>query len=142
MARDWNSTRTERGSPLGLLFAWMDNGWGVSGLLAGGLLWLLSAGSLALAMRANLAASARQHELAFSGTEVLIRHLHGAAVFWTLGFTTLQILSFLLFAFVLRGGYRLRSAVCFAIGAGFVIFGDVLGLFGLLVWVGMTLNQA
>ncbi len=131
--------QTRQPPPLSLLFAWRDNGWGVFGLLGGGLLWLLSAGSLALAMRANLTASAQQHNLAFAGTEVLIRRLQGAAVLWTFGFTTLQILSFLLFAFVLRGSYRLRSALCFAFGAAFVMIGDVLGLIGLLFWVARTL---
>lgn len=128
-----------RQPPLGLLFAWLDNGWGVSGLAGGGVLWLLSAASLACAMRANLTASTARQNLAFAGTEMLIHHLHGAAVLWTLGFTTLQILSFLLFAFVLRGSYRLRSALCFAFGAAFVMVGDVLGLIGLLFWVASTL---
>ncbi len=137
--RDQNGLPTSR---LRGLFGWLDHRWGVSGLIGGGLLWFLSAGSLALAMQANLAASAQQSRLPFGGAAMLGRHLHSVSVLWTLGFTTLQILSFLFFAFVLRGSYRLRSAVCFAVGAGFVIAGDVLGLFALLVWVGMSLSPS
>ena len=117
---------------------WLRNGRGVAGLMGGAVLWVLSAVALGWAMRANLAADEQALLHDFGGAGVLIRHLHGSALIWGLGFTALQLLSFLLFAFVLRACYRLRSAVCFSVGAGLVMAGDVLGLLGLLVWIGVT----
>ncbi len=63
-------------------------------------------------------------------------------VLWCAAFTLLQLASFLLFAFVLRACWRLRSAVCFALAAGLVIAGDLAGLLALLVWLGVTLGAA
>lgn len=59
-----------------------------------------------------------------------------------MGFTLLQLASFLLFAFVFRAAWRLRSAVCFSLAAGLVVAGDVAGLVALLVWLGITLGAA
>lgn len=122
------------------LYGWLRNERGVAGLAGGGVVWVLSAAALGLAMRANLAADEQALLHDFGGAGVVIRHLHGSAVLWGLGFTMLQLLSFLLFAFVLRACYRLRSAVCFSVGAGLVMVGDLLGLLGLLVWVGVTVG--
>ena len=63
-------------------------------------------------------------------------------VLWCTAFTLLQLASFLLFTFVLRASWRLRSAVCFALAAGLVITGDVAGLLALLVWLGFTLGAS
>ncbi len=94
-----------------------------------------------MSMRANLAASelGRVHD--FGGVGVVIRHLHGAAVLWSVGFAALQLISFLISTFVLRACYGVRSAVCFSMGAGSVMLADGAGLFGLLVWLGMTLGE-
>ena len=118
-----------------MLFAWMRNVGGLLGLVGGAALWALSGWALTLAMRANLAASALGRA---RGDGSVLDHLHGTAVLWSLGFTGLQLTSFLVFTFVLRACYRLRSAVCFAMGGGFVMLGDVAGLFALLVWLRMT----
>ncbi len=121
-----------------LLFGWLRNERGVAGMAGGGMVWALSVVALSFAMRANLAADEQGRVHDFGGAGLLIRHLHGSAVLWGLGFAALQLLSFFTFAFVLRACYRLRSAVCFTVGAGFVMLGDALGLAALLVWVGMT----
>jgi hypothetical protein len=110
----------------------------LAGLLAGLLLWMLSAGALALSMRANLAASLQQRTHVFAGATLQIRHLHSIAVAWSLSFTTLQLLSMLVVTFVVRACYRLRAAICFTFGAGSVMLGDLLGLLGMLVWLGTT----
>ena len=122
------------------MFAWLRNGRGVAGLLAGLLLWLLSAGALALSMHANLDASFLQHTHPFGRAAPLIRHLHTIAVAWSIAFTTLQLLSLLVTTFVVRACYRLRAAICFTLGAGSVMLADLLGLLGLLIWVGTTLE--
>lgn len=132
--------RTSVSPPWPELLGWLRNGPGVSGLLGGGVVWALSLVALGMGMRANLAADGQRHLRSFAGTELLIQHLHGAAVLWTLCFTALQLGSFLTFALVLRASFRLRTAVCFSAGAGIVMAGDVLGLLGLLVWVGSTLD--
>ncbi len=129
MLNDWQPS---------MLFGWLRNERGVAGLAGGCLVWVLSAMALGFAMRANLAADEQGRVPDLGSAGVLVRHLHGSAMLWGLGFTVLQLVSFLTFAFVLRACYRLRSAMCFSAGAGFVMVGDVLGLFGLLVWVGMT----
>ncbi len=123
-----------------ILVGWLRNERGVAGLAGAGAIWALSATALGFAMRANLAAEERARLHSFGGAGLAIRHLHGAAVLWTLGFTVLQLLSFLTFAFVLRACFRLRTAICFSVGAGLVMVGDVLGLLGVLVWVGTTLG--
>ncbi len=123
-----------------MLNDWLRNERGVAGLAGGAAVWGLSAFALSLSMRANLAADDQGRLQQFAGTDVVIRHLHGTAVLWGAGFTALQLLSFLMFAFVLRACYRLRSAVCFSAGAGLVMAGDVLGLFVLMCWVGLTMG--
>lgn len=131
MLNDWQPS---------MLFGWLRNERGVAGLAGGGLVWVLSAVALGFAMRANLAADGQGRVHDFGGAGLLIRHLHGSAVLWGLGFAALQLLSFFMFAFVLRACFRLRTAVCFSVGAGFVMLGDALGLAALLVWVGMTVE--
>lgn len=96
------------------------------------------AGALFFAMRANLAA-----DHAFANGIVrtaAVKNLHRVAMGWGLGFTVLQLGSFLAFAFVLRSCYRLRSAVCFVLGAGAVMAGDALELLGVLIWLRVTLG--
>ena len=122
------------------MFAWLRNGRGVSGLLAGLLLWALSAGALTLSMQANLEASFLPRTQVFGGATLLMSHLHTLAVAWSVAFTTLQLLSILVTTFVIRASYRLRAAICFTLGAGSIMVADLLGLLGLLIWVGTTLE--
>ena len=120
------------------LFGWMRCRQGVAGLAVGGVVWVLSLWALFFAMRANLAAD---HVFAHGVVRaVAVRNLHWAAVAWGLGFTVLQLGSFLVFAFVLRSCYRLRSAVCFVLGAGAVMAGDALELLGVLIWLRVTVG--
>ncbi len=122
------------------MFRWLRNERGRSGLLAGVILWVMSAGALTRSMQANLAASVQEQVHDFGSAGPLIRQLHGAAVGWAVGFTLLQLMSMLLITFILRACYQLRTAICFVGGTGFVMFGDLLGLLGLLVWLGTTLG--
>lgn len=110
----------------------------MAGLVGGGVVWLLSLGALVFGMRANVAAD----HVFLHGIErtVAVRNLHRAAIGWGLGFSVLQLGSFLAFAFVLRSCYRLRSAVCFALGAGAVMAGDALELVGVLIWLRATVG--
>jgi hypothetical protein len=97
--------------------------------------------ALAFAMRQNLEASSLAQ---LHGTRVrpAIEQMHGAAVGWSLGFTALQIASFLVVAFVLRTAWAWRSAVCYTVAAMLLILADSFGLFCLLVWLRITLGAA
>ncbi len=132
--------RYPRHTLTGMLFAWLRNRDGIAGLLFGVALWVFSAVALALAMQANLRASGLVRTCGAGGAELLIRHLHVTATVWGIGFTALQLASLLALTFVLRSCYRLRTAICFVMGAGAVMLGDVLGLFTLLLWLGVTLG--
>ena len=123
-----------------MLVGWLRNRYGGAGLLAAAMVWGLSAVALALAMQANLAASGQMHIHRVDAAERLVRQLHLAAIVWSVGFTTLQLASFLTFTLVLRASYHLRTAVCFALGAGIVMLGDGLGLFVVLLWLRVTLG--
>ncbi|WP_263385288.1 hypothetical protein [Granulicella arctica] len=122
------------------MFGWLIRDRGVVGLLTGFVLWAISAVALGFSMRANLAASMQERSHNFGDAGLLIQHLHGSAVGWSLCFTALQLMSLVATAFVLRACYRWRTAACFIAGAGFVMIGDVLGLLGLLVWLGTTVG--
>jgi hypothetical protein len=122
------------------VFSWLRNGRGVAGLLAGLLLWVLSAGALALSMHSNLAASLQQRTHPPGGAALVVRHLHSIAVGWSIAFSTLQLLSMLVTTLVIRACYRLRAAICFSLGAGSVMVSDLFGLLCLLIWVGTTLE--
>ena len=117
------------------LFSWLRNGRGVAGLLGGAAVWMLSEGLLTLAMRANWAAAEQMQVIERMRVERMVLHLNGSAVGWSLGFIALQLISFVIYAFVLRSCYRLRTAVCYALGAGLVMAADATALFGLLVWM-------
>ena len=97
---------------------------------------------LAFAMRANEAASLRFRRHGFGlEHESSADMLHTQALLWGVLFVALQLAAPLLLAFTLRAAYRLRSAVCFALGAGIAMTLDALGLFGLLVWLWWTLGS-
>ena len=107
------------------------------GVLLACAIWIASGFALALAMHHMSRASnpPRTHS---AGTNASSSDL--PVVLWCAAFTLLQLASFLLFAFVLRACWSLRSAVCFALAAGLVIVGDLAGLLALLVWLGLTLG--
>ena len=108
-------------------------GWiGVLGACA---VWIASGFALAIAMHQISHASNPPARTRASSSEL-------AMMFWCAAFTLLQLTSFLLFAFVLRASWRLRSAVCFTLAAGLVMVGDAAGLLALLVWLGVTLGAA
>ncbi len=110
--------------------------WAARAGLAGWLLlWIASIGALLAAIKANEAAGllGRVHGSLRAGGR--IEHLHGVAVMWVMVLTVLQISSLLVGAGVLRGFYRLRVAVCFAVSVGTLVLGNGLWLFGLLVWM-------
>jgi hypothetical protein len=116
-----------------------NNGRGVAGLAFGGGLWMLSAATLAVALRQNALASEVQslHRLAAAPA---ITRLHGAAVAWAVAFAALQVASFLVWAAILRTVWLLRAAVCYTLGAVMVMAGDCFGLFCLLVWLRISLG--
>ena len=62
-------------------------------------------------------------------------HLRGVAVMWCLVLTALQLMAGLVSVGVLRGVYRLRTAVCFAVSGGSVIALNTMWLMGVLVWL-------
>ena len=116
-----------------------NSGVGVAGLAFGGGLWALSAAALAVAMRRNLDAS-RLFALHSDAGRAAVSHLHGSAVAWAVAFTLLQLGSFLVWAFVLRATWQLRTAVCYTLGAFLLMAGDCFGLFCLLVWLRLSLG--
>lgn len=108
------------------------------GVPAAFLLWVASIGALLALVRANGAAD---HLLRFGGgqrAQIAIHHLHVLAVMWGVALTALQIASLLTGVGVLRVGYRLRAAVCFAASGVLLVFLNALWLFGLLVWMRMS----
>ncbi len=114
-------------------------GLGWLGVLLAGTVWFASVLALFFAM----------HHLSQPPTPLWAHPLHRQAgnydfalAFWCTAFTLLQITSFLLFTFVFRAFWRLRSAVCFTLAVGLVIAGDAAGLLALLVWLGITLGAA
>ena len=114
-------------------------GFGVAGLLFGGGLWMLSAATLAIALRQNALASqlSSLHSLAANSA---ITRLNGAAVAWAFDFTMLQLASFLVWAGTLRSAWLLRAATCYTLGAVMLIAGNCFGLICLLVWLRITLG--
>ena len=113
-------------------------GW--SGILVSCAAWIASATALAVAMRhlehtSSLLRTYPAHSIPARETTSDL-----PAVLWCLAFTFLQLASFLLFAFVFRASWRMRSAVCFSLAAGLVLAGDAAGLLALLVWLGLTLG--
>ncbi len=113
---------------------------GRAGIVVSLLVWSVSVPVLALAMRANEAAFVQLRWPSLGREQDSVRELHTHAVLWGLVFVALQLTAPLLLAFTLRAAYRLRSAVCFTLGAGAAMVLDALGLFGLLVWLGWTLG--
>ncbi len=105
------------------------------GLLLSVLLWAASIAALVGAVRANEAAGFLAREHGRAGTGVRVEHLHGVAVMWAVLLTALQIAALLVGTGVLRVGYRLRSAVCFAVSGGMMALLNCLWLFGLLVFL-------
>ena len=109
------------------------------GVLFACAVWIASVLALALAMHhiSHAPAPPRTHP-ARTGA----RSSELAIALWCAPFTYQPLTSFLLFAFVFRASWRLRSAVCFALAAGLVMVGDGAGLLALLVWLGITLGAA
>ena len=107
------------------------------GVLLACSLWIASAGALARAMARNAQTSSLLRAYP-SRAEASSADL--SMVLWCIAFTLLQLTSFLLFAFVFRASWQLRSALCFLLAAGLVMVGDTAGLFALLVWLGVTLG--
>jgi len=105
------------------------------GLLLPILLWVASIAALLAGIRANEAAGLLVRVHAARLLEERVEHLHGLAVMWCFVLTGLQISALVMGAGVLRGFYRLRSAVCFAVSGGTVIVLNVMWLFGLLMWL-------
>ena len=122
-----------------MLYEWFAKRSGQLGIAASLLVWAVSLPVLALVMQANQAA---WRDGAFRGAELheKLMWLHAAAVFWSLVFVLLQLVAPLLLAFTLRATYRLRSAVCFSIGAGCAFLLDVVGLFAMLIWLRFRLG--
>ncbi len=116
-----------------------NTGFGVAGLVFGGGLWTLSAGSLAIALRQNDLASKVAILHIPAATSAMTR-LHGEAVAWAVGFTVLQLASFLVWAGMLRSAWLLRAAICYTLGAVMLIAGDCFGLLCLLVWLRISLG--
>ena len=110
------------------------------GVAAGLLAWGLSVPVLAAMMQANEEASHLERTHGFAGAARSITHLHATAVVETVVFIALQITSLLLLTFTLRAAYRLRTAVCFTVGAAVPMLLDGLGLFALLVWLRLSLG--
>lgn len=106
------------------------------GLLAALLLWVGSIAALLEGLRANEVAGllAVQHGRA-AVAAVRVEHLHGVAVMWCVVLAGLQIGAGVVGAFVLRGFYGLRTAVCFALSTCSLVLLNGLWLAGLLVWL-------
>jgi hypothetical protein len=117
-----------------------DSGLGITGLACGAGLWALSAAALAFAMRQNLDVS-QLTPLHSAAGRTAAAHLHGAAVAWALGFTLLQLASFLVCAMVFRAAWRLRTALCYTLSGFLLMAGDCFGLFCLLVWLRLSLGS-
>ncbi len=112
-------------------------GW--TGVLLACILWVASV--LALAHAMNHLERASSLLRTYPGCGAPARDSSDLpAVLWCSAFSFLQLASFLLFTFVFRAFWRMRSAVCFSLAAGLVIVGDAAGLFALLVWLGLTLG--
>ena len=110
------------------------------GILVSCALWIASV--LALAFVMHHLSSTSTHPVHTRPSSSSSGSSDLALVLCCAAFTLLQLTSFLLFAFVFRASWRLRSAVCFALAAGLVIAGDGAGLLALLVWLGVTLGAS
>ncbi len=113
---------------------------GRAGIVCGLGLWAVSVPVLALLMQANEAATQPGRLRGFGADGRSIAHLESIAVLSGLGFIALQIAAVLTLTFALRAAYRLRTAVCFTIGAGMPLLLDACGLFGLLLWLRLSLG--
>ncbi len=109
------------------------------GVLLACSLWVASAGALAHAMAHNAQTS---FLLRASPSRAMASSADLPMALGCAAFTLLQLASFLLFAFVLRAAWRLRTAMCFLLAAGLVMAGDTAGLLALLVWLGLTLGAS
>ena len=110
--------------------------WAARAGLAGSLLlWAGSILALMAAVQANETAGllGRGH----GGGRDRIAHLHGVAVMWAVVMAGLQIGAMVVGTGILRVGYRLRTAVCFAISVGALVMLNAAWLLGLLVWLRM-----
>ena len=116
------------------------SGW--IGILSASAVWIASVLALAYGMDHSAQVSLLQTVHPTTSPHARASNFDLPMVLGCAAFTLLQLVSFLLFAFVLRAFWRLRSAMCFTLAAGLVIAGNAAGLLALLVWLGITLGAA
>ena len=112
------------------------------GLLVASAVWIASAGALAHGLGPGLHTSSMPGPYPPHSAHATASSSDLPMVLWCTAFTFLQLTSFLLFAFVFRAAWRLRTAVCFTLAAGLIMVADAAGLLALLVWLGLTLGAS